>query len=94
MFDFAPPWYSDEELGVCGCKGGTGEGCGGPLKCLVVRQNPQAECTWSKWDKAKQIASVSDFGRQPATILGNNLAINPISCKTETNLVFGSFVAV
>ena len=78
-------------------KEGTGEGCGGcggcggPLKCLVVRQNPQAECTWSKRDKAKQIASVSDFGRQPATILFNNLAINPISCKTETNLVFGSF---
>ena len=61
MFDFAPPWYSDEELGVCGGKGGCG-GCGGPLKCLVVRQNPQAECTWSKWDKAKQIAPVSDFG--------------------------------
>ena len=83
-----------------GARGGLGRGvggvwgCGGPLMCLVVRQNPQAECTWSKRDKAKQIASVSDFGRQPATILGNNLAINPISCKTETNLVVGSFVAV
>ena len=97
MFDFAPPWYSDEELGVCGGKGGTGEGCGGVGVLLSVwwsgRIHKQSALgqRGTKPNKSRQFLIL---GANVATILFNNLAINPISCKTETNLVFGCFVAV
>ena len=70
------------------------EGEGGSFKCLVVRLNPQAECTWSNWDKAKQIAPVSAFGQLLTSAVFDSLQITSVGViKIATAVAAASFAS-
>ena len=74
--------------------GQQGRRVGGSFKCLVVRLNPQAECTWSNWDKAKQIAPVSAFGQLLTSAVFDSLQITSVGViKIATAVAAASFAS-